>query len=140
MVIKNIRYIKEEFPEKGESSECLDLLRDLSSEQLAHLRGILLKASLESLGRYYTEGYFDNTETVGVSVEELEELFGVDDGYLRNNYVYGKEEECEGNLQFFYPIGMILESVLPNDLTIIEERSINFVGDDVQIVFKVSQE
>lgn len=124
---------------KDEPKECLDFLQNLPVEKLERLRGILLKASLESLGRYYTEGYFDNIETVGVYVEELEELFGVDSGYLRTSYVYGKVEEEEGNLEFFRPIGKILESVLPNDLTVLEERSTNFVGDDVQVVFKVFQ-
>lgn len=124
---------------KNEPKECLDFLQNLPVEKLERLRGILLKASLESLGRYYTEGYFDNTETVGVYVEELEELFGVDSGYLKTRYVYGKVEEEKGNLEFFHPIGMILESVLPNDLEVLEERSVNFVGDDVQVVFKIIQ-
>lgn len=124
---------------RDEPRECLDFLQNLPVEKLERLRGILLKASFESLGRYYTEGYFDNTETVGVSIEELEELFGVNSGYLRTSYVYGKIEESEGNLEFFYPIGMILESVLPNDLEVLEERSVNFVGDEVQVVFKVFQ-
>lgn len=124
---------------RDEPRECLDFLQNLPVEKLERLRGILLKASLESLGRYYTEGYFDNTETVGVSIEKLEELFGVSSGYLRTSYVYGKVEESEGNLEFFYPIGMILESVLPNDLEVLEERSVNFVEDDVQVVFKVFQ-
>ena len=77
---------------------------------------------------------------MGVSVEEIEELFGMDEGYLRTHYVYGKVEESEGNLAFFYPIGMILESVLPNNLTVLGERSTNFVGDDVHVVFKIIQE
>lgn len=124
---------------KDEPRECLDFLQNLPVEKLERLRGILLKASLESLRTYYAEGHFNNTETVGVYVEELEELFGVNSGYLRSSYVYGKEEESEGNLAFFYPIGMILESVLPNDLEVLEERSINFVGDSVQVVFKVIQ-
>lgn len=50
MVTENVRYINEEPPGKEQSRECLDLLRDLSAEQLAQLRGILLKASLDSLG------------------------------------------------------------------------------------------
>lgn len=125
---------------RDESRECLDFLRNLPVEKLERLRGILLKASLDSLGTYYAEGYFNNTETVGVSVEEIEELFGMDEGYLKTNYVYGKVEEGEGNLAFFYPIGMILESVLPNNLTVLEERSTNFVGDDVHVVFKIIQE
>lgn len=124
---------------RDEPRECLDFLQNLPVEKLERLRGILLKASLESLGRYYTEGYFDNTETVGVSIEKLEELFGVNSGYLRTSYAYGKVEESEGNLEFFYPIGMILESALPNDLEVLEERSVNFVGDDVQVVFKLFQ-
>lgn len=49
-------------------------------------------------------------------------------------------EESEGNLAFFYPIGMILESVLPNDLTVLEGRSLNFDGDDIYILFKVVQD
>lgn len=125
---------------RDESRECLDFLRNLPVEKLERLRGILLKASLDSLGTYYAEGYFNNTKTVGVSVEEIEELFGMDEGYLKTNYVYGKIEEGEGNLAFFYPIGMILESVLPNNLTVLGERSTNFVGDDVHVVFKIIQE
>lgn len=124
---------------RDEPRECLDFLQNLPVEKLERLRGILLKASLESLRTYYAEGYFNNTETVGVSIEELEELFGVNSGYLRTSYVYGKVDESEGNLEFFYPIGMILESVLPNNLEVLEERSVNFVGDDVQVVFKLFQ-
>jgi hypothetical protein len=139
MVTKNVKYINTEPRYTDESRECLDFLQDLPVEKLERLRGILLKASLESLGTYYAERYFSNTKTIGVYVEELEELFGVDSGYLRTSYVYGKAEEDEGNLVFFHPIGMILESVLPNDLTVLEERSVNYVGDDVQVVFKVIQ-
>jgi len=57
MVTENVRYINEEPSGKEESRECLDLLRNLSAEQLAQLRGILLKASLDSLGNYFTGGY-----------------------------------------------------------------------------------
>lgn len=140
MLNDKVSYINTEPWYRDESRECLDFLRNLPVEQLERLRGILLKASLESLGTYYAEGHFNNTETVGVSVEEIEELFGIDEGYLKTNYVYGKVEESEGNLAFFYPIGMILESVLPNNLTVLEERSTNFVGDDVHVVFKVIKE
>ena len=58
MVVENVRYINEEPPGTKYARECLDLLRDLSAEQLANLRGILLKASLNSLGDYFTFGYF----------------------------------------------------------------------------------
>lgn len=140
MLNDKVSYINTEPWYRDESRECLDFLRNLPVEKLERLRGILLKASLESLGTYYAEGHFNNTETVGVSVEEIEELFGIDEGYLKTNYVYGNVEESEGNLAFFYPIGMILESVLPNNLTVLEERSTNFVGDDVHVVFKVIKE
>lgn len=139
-MVEEVKYTNTEPRYKDESRECLDFLQDLPVEKLERLRSILLKASLESLITYYTEGYFSNTKTIGVYVEDLEELFGVDSGYLRTSYVYGKAEDDEGNLAFFHPIGMILESVLPNDLTVLKERSVNFVGDDVQIVFKVIQE
>ena len=139
-MVEEVSYINSGPLYRDESRECLDFLRNLPVEKLERLRGILLKASLDSLGTYYAEGYFNNTKTVGVSVEEIEELFGMDIGYLRTNYVYGKVEESEGNLAFFYPIGMILESVLPNNLTVLGERSTNFVGDDVHVVFKITQE
>lgn len=58
MIVESVRYINEEPPGTEYSRECLDLLRDLSAEQLANLRGILLKASLNSLGDYFTFGYF----------------------------------------------------------------------------------
>ena len=54
MVRENVRYINEEPPGTEYASECLDSLRDLSAEQLANLGGILLKASLNSLGDYFT--------------------------------------------------------------------------------------
>ena len=139
-MVEEVSYINSGPLYIDESKECLDFLRNLPVEKLERLRGILLKASLEGLGTYYAEGHFNNTETVGVSVEEIEDLFGMDEGYLKTNYVYGKVEEGEGNLAFFYPIGMILESVLPNNLTVLGERSTNFVGDDVNVVFKIIQE
>ena len=75
MVVEKVRYINEEPPGKEQSRECLDLLRDLSAEQLAKLRGILLKASLNSLGGYFTGGYFEGVQAISVLVEDLSVLF-----------------------------------------------------------------
>jgi len=73
MVTENVRYINEEPPGTEYARECLDLLRDLSVKQLAQLRGILLKASLDSLGNYFTGGYTDGLQTISVPIKELEE-------------------------------------------------------------------
>lgn len=89
MVTENVRYINEESPGKEESRECLDLLRNLSAEQLAQLRGILLKASLDSLGNYFTGGYSEGVQTVSVPIEELESIFNVEGLDLRGSYIYG---------------------------------------------------
>ena len=140
MTKRKIINLKEKFNGIQETKESLELLRGLSPSNLAQLKGILLKASLESLQEYYTYGFIDGIQHVSVPVEEMEEALGMDWGSLNENYVRGKMEESEGNLAFFYPISLILESVLPNDLTVLEGRSLNYEGDDVYILFKVVQE
>jgi len=140
MVTENVRYINEEPPGKEESRECLDLLRDLSAEQLSQLRGILLKASLDSLGDYFTGGYFEGVQAVSVPIDALEELFNVDGLDLRDSYIYGdKGTEEEGNYAFFLPIGLILESVLPNELEVMNDRDLHLNHGEAFIDFKVLQ-
>ena len=140
MVKRKIINLKEKFNGVSETRESLEILMDLSPSNLALLRGILLKASLESLQDYYTYGFIDGIQQVSVSVKEVEEALNMELDSLKRNYVLGKMEESKGNLAFFYPIGMILESVLPNDLTVLEGRSLNFEGDDIYILFKVVQD
>lgn len=139
MVTENVRYINEEPLGKEQSRECLDLLRDLSAEQLAQLRGILLKASLDSLGNYFTGGYFEGVQTVSVPVEDLSVLFKLRYSKLMDDYVFDNLKEEKGNLAFFLPIGLILESVLPNELEVMNDRDFHFDGDDAYIDFKVLQ-
>lgn len=140
MVTENVRYINEEPPGKEQSRECLDLLRDLSAEQLAQLRGILLKASLDSLGDYFTGGYFEGVQAISVPIDALEELFNVDGLDLRCSYIYDdKGTEEEGNYAFFLPIGLILESVLPNELEVMNDRDFNIYHGEAFIDFKVLQ-
>lgn len=139
MVTENIRYINEEPPGKEESRECLDLLRDLSVEQLAQLRGILLKASLDSLGDYFTGGYFEGVQTISVLAEDLSELFSLSHSKLMDDYVFDNLEEKKGNLAFFLPIGLILESVLPNELEVMNDRDFHFEDEGAFIDFKVLQ-
>lgn len=140
MVTENVRYINEEPPGKEQSRECLDLLRDLSAEQLAQLRGILLKASLDSLGNYFTGGYFEGVQAVSVPIDALEELFNVDGLDLRGSYIYGdKGTEEKGNYAFFLPIGLILESVLPNELEVMNDRDFHLYHGEAFIDFKVLQ-
>lgn len=134
MVTKNVR------SGTKYARECLDLLRDLSAEQLALLRGILLKASLDSLGSYFTGGYLEGVQTVSVPVEDLEELFNVKGLNLLNSYIYGDMGiEEEGNYAFFSPIGLILESVIPNGLAVINERDFHLYNGEAFIDFKVLQ-
>lgn len=139
MVTENVRYINEEPPGKEESRECLDLLRDLSVEQLAQLRGILLKASLNSLGDHFAGGYFEGVQTISVLAEDLSELFSLSHSKLMDDYVFDNLEEKKGNLAFFLPIGLILESVLPNELEVMNDRDFHFEGDGAYIDFKVLQ-
>lgn len=140
MVTENVRYINEEPPGKEESMECLDLLRNLSAEQLAQLRGILLKASLDSLGNYFTGGYSEGVQTVSVPIEELESIFNVEGLDLRGSYIYGdKGMEERGNYAFFLPIGLILESVLPNELEVMNDRDFHLYHGEDFIDFKVLQ-
>ena len=140
MVVENVRYINEEPPGKEESRECLDLLRDLSVEQLAQLRGILLKASLDSLGDYFTGGYFEGVQAVSVPIEELEGIFNVGQDEFLNSYIYGDMgTEEEGNYAFFLPIGLILESVLPNELEVMNDRDFHLNHGEAFIDFKVLQ-
>ena len=140
MVTENVRYINEEPPGTEYARECLDLLRDLSVEQLARLRGILLKASLDSLGDYYTGGYLEGVQTVGVPVEDLEDLFNVKGLNLLNSYIYGDMGvREEGNYAFFSPIGLILEFVIPNGLAVINERDFHLYNGEAFIDFKVLQ-
>lgn len=140
MVTENVRYINEEPPGKEESRECLDLLRNLSAEQLAQLRGILLKASLDSLGNYFTGGYFEGVQTISVPIEELESIFNVEGLDLRGSYIYGdKGTEEKGNYAFFLPIGLILESVLPNELEVMNDRDFHLYHGEDFIDFKVLQ-
>ena len=139
MVTENVRYINEEPPGKEQSRECLDLLRDLSAEQLAQLRGILLRASLSSLGNYFTGGYFEGVQTVSVLVEDLSVLFKLRHSKLMDDYVFDNLEEEKGNLAFFLPIGLILESVLPNELEVMSDRDFHFEGEGAYIDFKVLQ-
>ena len=140
MVTENVRYINEELPGKEESRECLDLLRELSAEQLAQLRGILLKASLDSLGNYFTGGYFEGVQSVSVPIKELEGIFNVEGLDLRDSYIYGdKGTEGEGNYAFFIPIGLILESVLPNELEVMNYRDFHLNHGEAFIDFKVLQ-
>lgn len=140
MVTENVRYINEEPPGTEYARECLDLLRDLSVEQLARLRGILLKASLDSLGDYYTGGYLEGVQTVSVPVEDLEDLFNVKGLNLLNSYIYGDMGvREEGNYAFFSPIGLILESIIPNGLAVINERDFHLYNGKAFIDFKVLQ-
>lgn len=139
MVTENVRYINEEPPGKEQSRECLDLLRDLSAEQLAQLRGILLKASLNSLGNYFTGGYFEGVQTVSVLVEDLSVLFKLKYSKLMDDYVFDNLKEEKGNLAFFLPIGLILESVLPNELEVMNDRDFHFEDEGAYIDFKVLQ-
>lgn len=140
MVTENVRYINEEPPGTEYARECLDLLRGLSTEQLAQLRGILLKASLDSLGNYFTGGYTDGLQTISVPIEELEGIFNVGKDEFLNSYIYGDiGTEEKGNYAFFLPIGLILESVLPNELEVMGDRDFHFVGDSAYIDFKVLQ-
>ena len=139
MVTGNVRHINEEPPGKKYSRECLDLLRDLSAEQLALLGGILLKASLDSLGDYFTGGYVEGVQTVSVSIEELESIFNVQELDLLDSYNYGDLGMEEGNYAFFIPIGLILESVLPIDLGVIDCRDFHLNHGEAFIDFKVSQ-
>lgn len=134
MVTKNVR------SGTKYARECLDLLRDLSAEQLALLRGTLLKASLDSLGSYFTGGYLEGVQTVSVPVKDLEELFNVKGLNLLNSYIYGNMGiEEEGNYAFFSPIGLILDSVLPNELAVINERDFHLYNGEAFIDFKVLQ-
>ena len=140
MVTENVRYINEEPPGTEYARECLDLLRDLSAEQLARLRGILLKASLDSLGDYYTGGYLEGVQTVSVPVEDLEDLFNVKGLNLLNSYIYGDMGvREEGNYAFFSHIGLILESIIPNGLAVINERDSHLYSGEAFIDFKVLQ-
>ena len=139
MVTENVRYINEEPLGKEQSRECLDLLRDLSAEQLARLRGILLKASLDSLGDYFTGGYFEGVQAISVLVEDLSELFNLRHSNLMDDYIFDNLEEEKGNLAFFLPIGLILESVLPNELEVMNDRDFHFEDEGAYIDFKVLQ-
>lgn len=139
MVVEKVRYINEEPQGKEQSRECLDLLRDLSAEQLAQLRGILLKASLDSLGDYFTGGYFEGVQVISVLIEDLSVLFKLRHSNLMDDYVFDNLEEEKGNLAFFLPIGLILESVLPNELEVMNDRDFHFEGDSAYIDFKVLQ-
>lgn len=139
MVTENVRYINEEPPGKEQSRECLDLLRDLSAEQLAQLRGILLKASLNSLGDYFTGGYFEGVQTISVLIEDLSVLFKLRHSKLMDDYVFDNLEEEKGNLAFFLPISLILESVLPNELEVMDDRDFHFEDEGAYIDFKVLQ-
>lgn len=140
MVTGNVRHINEEPPGKKYARECLDLLRNLSAEQISRLRGILLKASLDSLGDYFTGGYVEGVQTVSVSIEELESIFNVQGLDILDSYIYGDlGMEEEGNYAFFIPIGLILESVLPIDLGVIDYRDFHLNHDEAFIDFKVSK-
>ena len=140
MVTGNVRHINEEPPGKKYARECLDLLRNLSAEQLSRLRGILLKVSLDSLDDYFTGGYVEGVQTVSVSIEELESILNVRGLNLLDSYIYGDlGMEEEGNYAFFIPIGLILESVLPIDLGVIDYRDFHINHDEAFIDFKVSQ-
>lgn len=139
MVTENVRYINEEPPGTEYARECLDLLRDLSAEQLARLRGILLKASLNSLGNYFTGGYFEGVQTISVLIEDLSVLFKLKHSKLMDDYVFDNLEEEKGNLAFFLPIGLILESVLPNELEVMNDRDFHFEDEGAYIDFKVLQ-
>lgn len=88
--------------------ESLDLLMDLSPSNLALLRGTLMQSSLQSLQECYMTGHLEGVQKVSVPVEKLEEALGMEWGSLNWNHVMGKDEEGEGNLAFFYPIGLIL--------------------------------
>lgn len=140
MVTENVRYINEEPPGTEYARECLYLLQDLSVEQLAQLRGILLKASLNSLGDYFTGGYIEGLQTISVPIRELEDIFNVEGLDLLDSYVYGDMgSEEKGNYAFFLPIGLILESVLPNELEVMNDRGYSLYHDEAFIDFKILQ-
>lgn len=140
MVTENVRYINEEPPGTEYAKECLDLLRDLSIEQLSQFKGILLKASLDSLDNYFTGGYFEGVQTISVPIKELEGIFNVEGLDLLDSYIYGgMGSEKKGNYAFFLPIGLILESVLPNELEVMNDRGYSINCDEAFIDFKVLQ-
>ena len=56
-----------------------------------------------------------------------------------DEYVFDNLKEEKGNLAFFLPIGLILESVLPNELEVMNDRDFHFEDEGAYIDFKVLQ-
>lgn len=134
MVTEKVKCLNKRTVEEEDARTCMNFLRDLSSSRLELLRGILLKASLESLVDYFINGYLDNVQRISVSVEKIEKVINAKYLNIPSEYMFGKEEEEYGNMAFFFPIGLILESVLPNNLEVIDDRDFYHDGDDIYIL------
>ena len=85
-------------------------------------------------------GTLRGVQTVSIPIEELESIFNVEGLDLRGSYIYGdKGMEERGNYAFFLPIGLILESVLPNELEVMDDRDFHLYHGEDFIDFKVLQ-
>lgn len=119
---------------------CLQQLQKLLPCEISRLQEVLTKFSLLSLEDYYLTGDIENTKLVSVPLEELLPFFNIGENELLSSYIFGKDNEGEGYLPFFRPLGRLLEPLLPHDILVSDESLYHFESDEVVIDFKVYKE
>ena len=131
--------VVKEFKGTNSSKVCADILKGITFNNLALLRGTLLKASLESLHGYYASGSIEGIQQISVPINSLALALSMSESSLSTTFVFDDDSKEEEYLSFFYPIGRVLESVLPNDLKVLNMRGFHYWGDDLYLEFYVTQ-
>mgnify|MGYP000868506583 FL=1 len=119
---------------------CLKQLQKLLPCEIRRLQEVLTKFSLLTLEDYYLTGVLENTKLVSVPLEELLPFFELEENELLSSYIFGKDNDEEGYLPFFRPLGRLLEPLLPHDVLVSDESLYHFESDEVVIDFKVYKE
>lgn len=118
---------------------CLKYLQKLNTSELECLRGNLTNACLLSLEEYYETGSLEGSRKVSVPWEKIYSYFKGDGDHILRNYVFEQEYKEEGYIPFLRPLGFILESVLPRDLSVSDKRGYHWECEDFFIDFEVYQ-
>lgn len=131
--------VAKEFKGTNSSKVGADILKGLTFNNITLLRETLLKASLESLHGYYASGFIEGIQQISVPINSLALALSMSESSLSTTFVFDDDSKEEEYLSFFFPIGKILDSVLPTDLKVLNTRNFHYWGDALYINFYVVQ-